>query len=77
MVIASWWGFALVVNGQSCYSDTQTLYDAVMARTDFTTVITYQLCPNTVFDLSTGAPPVMLRSNMKVICGDDGASSNR
>jgi hypothetical protein len=77
LAIASWWGVALVVNGQSCFSNIQTLNEAVAARTDFTSVETYRLCPNTEFDLWTEAQPVVLRRNMKVICGDDGASSDR
>jgi hypothetical protein len=82
--VASWWLLlvaliSLVDHGQAstCFSDMPTLKQAVEARTDFTTVETYRLCANTVYDMSAPLAYLTLRSNMNLICGDNGASSDR
>lgn len=74
------------VTGQ-CIKDLQTIVDMEEAATDYSQERTYTLCPRTIFEMGTlnhnydlqgfnVDPPIPIRPNLHVKCGDDGSKEN-
>jgi hypothetical protein len=70
--------------GGPCIGNLSDLYAAIQNKQTFV-VETYILCPNTVYnvglwnstyDYEGGGPPIYMRANSKILCGDDGSSTN-
>jgi hypothetical protein len=73
-----------VVGQGSCFRNLDDLYTAIVNKETFA-VETFILCPNTVYnvgflnstnDYEGGGPPIYMRENSKILCGDDGSSAN-
>lgn len=72
----------MTVDAQECFDSLAELEVAILNRTDFSSIETYKLCANTVFERDfnqsfNGFFGIRPRRNTRIICGDDGASSNR
>lgn len=77
--------------GQSCIDDFEEIYKREAVVTDTTFPRMYILCPRTIYDIgyldfsgnlirpSIGriSPPIPLRSNMTIRCGDQGSRENQ
>jgi hypothetical protein len=76
------------VAGQGCISDFNDIYDAERAITNTNIKRVYTICPNKLYTVGyldfnnnlrprqKGGPPLPLRPNMKLQCGDDGSRDN-
>ena len=70
--------------GEACYTNLTLLDIDERNVTDTTVNRTYILCPETTFETGFvtvegdifGMPPLTLRRNMHIFCGEDGSSSN-
>jgi hypothetical protein len=84
LVIASWCGVALVVNGEhACHNNAADLNAEIRARVDYETVEIFRLCTGSTLDFSPTTAVVegvtvpvdntlYLYSNTILMCGDDG-----
>jgi hypothetical protein len=68
-----------------CYSNLTLIANIEMSISDLTTPRSYILCPETDYDIGSfddngefqGQSPILPRSNVVYMCGDDGLSSNK
>lgn len=72
----------------ACISDFNQIYDAESAISNTNTPRSYILCPNKLYEVGyldynnnlrknqDGGPPLPLRPNMRIQCGDDGKRDN-
>ncbi|KAG7374205.1 hypothetical protein IV203_013300 [Nitzschia inconspicua] len=78
-----------ITASSSCIQDFQELYDLESAILDTSVNRTYVICPNKLYEVGyldsffhnlrqnqAGGPPLPLRSNMTIRCGDDGSIAN-
>jgi hypothetical protein len=74
-----------VCGQQECISDLSTIFNSELQVVDATVSREYTLCPETTFEVGNlqtdnsvldGQHPLIIRSNAKVKCGDDGSSAN-
>jgi hypothetical protein len=79
----------ITTSSSTCIQDFRDIYDMESAITDTSVNRTYIICPNKLYKVGylddtfqnlrenqDGGPPVPLRSNMKIRCGNDGSSAN-
>ena len=85
MTLTSCW-LTSGVTGQ-CIKDFQVLVDMEEAVADYSQLRTYVLCPRTIFEIGTldhnydlkgfnVEPPIPIRPNMHIKCGDDALKEN-
>ena len=75
------------IDAQLCIDDIEEIYDAEASVSDTTFRRTYVLCPRRIFEMGAlnlnfdlqgiqVQPPLPIRPNMTIKCGDDGARTN-
>jgi hypothetical protein len=77
------------VISSACIQDFQEIYDIESTISDTSVNRTYIICPNKLYDVGyldstfqnlrpkqSGGPPLPLRSNTKIQCGDNGSREN-
>lgn len=79
----------IITVASTCIQDFQEIYDIESELSDTSVNRTYVICPNKLYAVGyldrtfqnlrpnqVGGPPLPLRSNMKIQCGDDGSRAN-
>lgn len=75
--------FSKIRNSQPCIDNLQVIHDAEKDLETDDSTRTYRICPDTEFNMLTKgtgnqSPPIVIgRSNIHIICGADGKSSNQ
>jgi hypothetical protein len=76
-----------IISGQECFESIQGIVDAENSISDYSQLRTYVLCPRKIYEIGTldnsyalqgynVHPPLPIRPNMHIKCGDTGSRDN-
>jgi hypothetical protein len=76
-----------IISGQECFERIQGIVDAENSISDYSQLRTYVLCPRKIYEIGTldnnyelqgynVHPPLPIRPNMHIKCGDTGSRDN-